>query len=184
MASGLTATVGHITVRRARPFTQCTLYSRESQWALQSWEDWGSPIDRGPIPGCFMVFVASDSEMMFGQQCPRCNGYWRSRAPSRFCPYCDLHGDNHAFLTDAQGAYIQQYSALMAQALDAPDGEHVIDLDAVADSVSSVEKPPFYYSEERQQNKFTCEECGNIADVLGRFWVLSSLWDAERYSGA
>ncbi len=133
----------------------------------------GSPIDRGPIPGCFMVFVASDSEMMFGQQCPRCSGYWRSRAPSRFCPYCDLHGDNHVFLTDAQGAYIQQYSALMAQALDAPDGEHVIDLDAVADAVSSLEKPPFYYSEERQQNKFTCEECGNVADILGRFGYCS-----------
>jgi hypothetical protein len=61
----------------------------------------------------------------------------------------------------------------MAQALDAPDGEHVIDLDAVSDAVSSLEKPPFYYSEERQQNKFTCDECGNIADILGRFGYCS-----------
>jgi hypothetical protein len=97
--------------------------------------DMGSPIDPGPIPGNFMVFIASDSERMFGGQCPLCNSYWRSEAPSRFCAYCAAGGDPHNFVTDAHSAYLQQYSALLMSAINSPeDGEHVIDLDAVAEA--------------------------------------------------
>jgi len=76
-------------------------------------------------------------------------------------------------LTEAHGAYIQQYCSLFGQAQNAPDGEHVIDLDAVADAVESIEKPPFYYAEESQQNKFTCEICGCVVDILGKFGYCS-----------
>jgi hypothetical protein len=76
-------------------------------------------------------------------------------------------------LTTAHEAFIQQYCSLFAQAQSAPDGEHTIDLDAVADAVESVEKPPFYYAEESQQNKFTCAACGCVVDILGKFGYCS-----------
>ncbi|PYU27544.1 MAG: hypothetical protein DMG32_06385 [Acidobacteria bacterium] len=60
------------------------------------------------------------------------------------------------------------------------DGEHVIDMDAVADAAGrETEKPPFYYAEESQQNRFTCAECGEVNDILGRFGYCSvcSTWN-------
>src|SRR5207245_4689203 len=54
------------------------------------------------------------------------------------------------------------------------DGDHIIDMDAVADAVGKeVEKPPFYYTEVSQQNKFTCNQCGAYNDILGRFGYCS-----------
>ena len=133
----------------------------------------GSPIDPGPVPGNLMVYIVTDSEMMWGAECPRCSAYWRSNSPSRCCVSCGLRGEPHLFLTEAHSAYIQQYCSLFARAQSAPDGEHVIDFDAVADAVESVEKPPFYYAEESQQNKFTCATCGCVVDILGKFGYCS-----------
>jgi len=134
----------------------------------------GSPHDPGPVPGCFQVYIVSDSEGMFGQQCRDCNGYWRSRSPSKFCAYCGRIGLPHEFLTDAQARYVQQYSAAFQDALShQEDGEYVIDLDAVADAVGNEEKPPFYYAEESQQNRFTCAECDSHEDILGKFGYCS-----------
>lgn len=42
----------------------------------------GAPWNAPPVPGCFPVFVSSDSSGMFGAECPECHGYWRSRHPS------------------------------------------------------------------------------------------------------
>lgn len=134
----------------------------------------GSPIDPGPVAGCFMAFIASDSEIMFGQQCFRCTAYWRSRSPSYFCAYCGARGEPHMFLTEAHGVYLQQYSALLMEALGSTDDkEHIIDMDAVADAANAIEKPPFYYAEESQQNKFECRECGCKVDILGNFGYCS-----------
>ena len=134
----------------------------------------GSPHDPGPVPGCFQVYIFSDSEGMYGRQCRACNRYWRSRSPSAFCAYCGWSGAPHEFLTDAQARYVQQYSAAFQDALShEEDGEYVIDLDAVADAVGSEEKPPFYYAEESQQNRFTCSECDSHEDILGRFGYCS-----------
>jgi hypothetical protein len=50
----------------------------------------------------------------------------------------------------------------------------VIDMDAVADAVGKeAEKPPFYYVEVSQQNKFVCNQCGSFNDILGRFGYCS-----------
>lgn len=54
------------------------------------------------------------------------------------------------FLTDAHHAFIQEYCRFFANALRQGNGQHVIDLDAVADAVKSVEKPPFYYAATNQ----------------------------------
>lgn len=43
-------------------------------------------------------------------------------------------------------------------------------MDAVADAVGKdSKKPPFYNTEESQQNKFTCSSCGEFNDVPGTF---------------
>jgi hypothetical protein len=109
----------------------------------------GTPWNPPPIPGCFPVFISSDSEGKFGYQCPRCRSYWRARGAARVCPYCGIRAARHQFLSDAQRSYVAQYCARLNQALaQIEDGEHVIDMDAVADAVGTAsEKPPFYYAE-------------------------------------
>jgi hypothetical protein len=58
---------------------------------------------------------------------------------------------------------------------DPADGVHVIDMDEVASAVGKEgEKPPFYYSEQRQQTHLKCEPCGGENDILGRFGYCSS----------
>jgi hypothetical protein len=131
----------------------------------------GSPWPASPIPGCFPVLIASDSEGMFGQKCPGCAGYWRARGLGTVCPYCGRRFAAHELLTSAQASYVKQYCDRLRDALDAEqDGVHAIDMDAVADAVGrETEKPAFYYAEESQQHKFTCEACGQINDILGTY---------------
>lgn len=112
----------------------------------------GSPIPRPPIPGCTEVFIGSDSEGLFGRLCPSCAGYWRSDSPGGRCPYCGVEGDSHNFLTQVQQHFVKEYCTLWTKAIFVDeDGTYVIDLNAVADSVNSDQKPPFYYVEESQQ---------------------------------
>ena len=91
------------------------------------------------------------------------------------CPYCGARGDRHMFLTEAQERYVAQYCERLRQALAEPqDGEHVIDMDAVANAVGkNVEKPLFYYAEESQQKRFNCSACGSFNDILGKFCYCS-----------
>ena len=134
----------------------------------------GQPSNPPPVPGCFQVFIGSDSEGLYGHQCPGCGGYWRS-ALGLVCPYCGIRAEIHNLLTPAQRSYVVQYCAKMREALEAEsDGEYVIDMDAVADAVGqSTPKPPFYYAEQSQQNKFTCDACGCSNDILGTFGYCS-----------
>ena len=84
----------------------------------------GSPLMPAPIPGCYMVFIGSDSEGKFGHECPSCNGYWRDEAGTNCCPYCGMRAEVHAFLTAAQRSYIEQYCAKIRESLAADaDGE-------------------------------------------------------------
>src|ERR1019366_7252098 len=135
----------------------------------------GSPMPSPPLPGCYMVFIGSDSEGKFGHECPQCNSYWRDEGGSNCCPYCGMRGDVHAFLMAAQRSYVEQYCAKMRELVMADvDGEYVIDMDAVADaSGNDVEKPPFYYAEKSQQNKYKCCACGSFNDILGVFGYCS-----------
>ena len=135
----------------------------------------GQPWNPAPVPGCYPVFIGSDSERMFGHQCPVCDRYWRGRCDAGFCPYCRTRARVHDFLTTAQKSYVAQYCAKMREALGADnDGDYVIDMDAVADAVGkNTEKPPFYYAEESQQNNFACSACGGLNDILGTFGYCS-----------
>src|SRR5690242_19305335 len=69
----------------------------------------GAPWNPRPHPNCVPVFIASDSEVMFGHRCYACVQYWRSDGSSTHCPYCLANGDKHMFLTAAQCRYIEQY---------------------------------------------------------------------------
>src|SRR5258708_2990302 len=88
----------------------------------------GSPLPAAPIAGCFLVFIGSDSEGLYGRQCPDCGGYWRNQLGT-ICPYCGYRGEVHDLLTTAQRSYVRQVCARMTEALEGEDGEHVINMD-------------------------------------------------------
>jgi len=105
-----------------------------------------------PTPGCFPVFIASDSQGKFGHHCPSCNGYWRSGPWPNLCPYCATTALGYQFLSEAQLRYIRHYCDVLSNALvAASDGEVVIDMDTVADATGKAgKKPTFYVSEQSQ----------------------------------
>lgn len=139
----------------------------------------GQPWNPSPALGSLSIFIASDTQGMFGHQCQNCGGYWRSEAsPARWrmtCPYCGLRAESHAFLTDGQLRYAKACCDLIEQALSSDkDGESVVDMDKVADAVGKdCEKPKFYYAEQSQQNKYTCLACNELNDILGRYGYCS-----------
>jgi len=90
------------------------------------------------------------------------------------CPYCGSEADRHQFLTGAQRKYVAHYCETLNEAQEAGDGDYTINMDEVADATaSSNEKPPFYYSELRRQNLFTCDACGARSDILGIYGYCS-----------
>jgi len=117
----------------------------------------GVPLNPPPVPDCIPVFIASDSQGKFGGQCPSCGGYWRSATTLVICPYCAASGERHRFLTACPNAVtFCKYCQRLREAIsDEKDGDHVIDMDAVADAAGKdIEKPPFYYSEEVSKTSF------------------------------
>lgn len=132
-----------------------------------------------PYPDCIPVFIGSDSQGLFGHECAACKGYWRSKAvPALWnltCPYCGTSADTHQFLTPGQRRYVEAVYDLTVKAAHADtDGKHVIDMDQVADQVAKTgERPSFYYTEETQQNHYTCGVCGSGDDILGLYGYCS-----------
>lgn len=128
-----------------------------------------------PIPGCFPVWIASDSQGKFGHNCPHCKGYWRSGPWPNVCPYCATMAPGYQFLSEAQQRYVHHYCKVLSEALSSVvDSEVVIDMDEVADAVGKEgERPAFYISEQSQQRKFTCGACDEFNDILGRFGYCS-----------
>jgi hypothetical protein len=135
----------------------------------------GSQMPAPPMPGCYLVFIGSDSEGLYGRQCATCGGYWRNKL-GVVCPYCGTRDEVHGQLTPAQRSYVTQYCNRMSEVIEkGEEGEYIIDMDVVADAVGQqAEKPPFYYAEESQQHKFTCDACGEITDILGTYGYCSS----------
>lgn len=132
----------------------------------------GAPWPQPPVPGCYPVFICSDSTGMFGAQCPSCNQYWRHEGGVFCCPYCGIQiAGRHLALTEGQRRFVSHFCDTLNEALaSAEPGVHQIDIDAVVDLVGKGHpKPPFYHAEERQQNLFVCIGCGARTDVLGRF---------------
>jgi hypothetical protein len=128
-----------------------------------------------PCPGCYPVYVASDSEGKFGHTCPSCKGYWRSGPWPNLCPYCSIKAEGFQFLSESQLQYVRHYCETLSNALRSRSSEEVIiDMDVVADAVGKeLLKPSFYVSEKSQQYKFKCNTCGEFNDILGHFGYCS-----------
>ena len=91
------------------------------------------------------------------------------------CPNCGKDGKPHQFLTEGQVHFVETSCHLYNDSLAQDrDGEYSIDLDKIADAVNSgTERPKFYYVEETQQNRYKCDTCGDLQDILGRFGYCS-----------
>ena len=130
---------------------------------------------------CLQVFIGSDTHGLFGHRCPECREYWRSRTvPETWnitCPYCGTSAETFHFLTAEQVRFVRAVCALAVEAY-ANDhvGQYVIDMDPVADRVAAKpdQRPSFYYTEQSQQHRYTCDACGASDDILGRYGYCSS----------
>ena len=115
------------------------------------------------------VWMISDKEGLFGRTCSECKSYFRSDCVTEdtACPYCG-HWDNCvAFITPNHQEFITQYCKLFIEALE-QQKELIVNLNEFIDSLAD-NKPTWIYSEERQQNRFSCKNCGTIVDVLGDY---------------
>lgn len=113
------------------------------------------------------AFLFSDQEGLFGRTCPRCGQYFRTTAVGTndsSCPYCGYRDTSLAFLTKNQIKFLETFLNTL---LDAPDGETVIDLDKLIETLPD-NKSTWVYAEERQQTRFTCA-CKAESDVLGEY---------------
>jgi hypothetical protein len=131
----------------------------------------GQPWNPKLHPSCVPVFIGSDSEGMFGHECPQCEKYWRAPvAPDSWnmtCPYCGVQASTHMFLTAAQKRFVVAWMAHIEKTIDvAADGDFALDMDAVADEAT---RGGDIYSEQSQQNKFQCHACGAVNDILGQY---------------
>jgi hypothetical protein len=139
----------------------------------------GSRLEYWPIVGMNMnptreapmvpVFLVSDKEQFFGRTCPKCEGYFRTAKTGNVlhCPYCSIKANLIRFTTKNQVQFIDE---VRKKYLAGFSGEEVeeIDLDAIARALPN-NRPIWAYSEERQQNRFTCEKCENRYDILGEY---------------
>src|SRR5258708_28673917 len=104
-----------------------------------------------PYPNCLPVFIGSDSQGLFGNQCPACNGYWRSQSVSPVwnitCPYCGGSAEGHHFLTPGQRRHREAVCGLTMKAVHArADGGYVIGMDPGADDPAKTAARPRVYS--------------------------------------
>lgn len=142
----------------------------------------GQPWNPPPLANCIAVFMASDSQGMFGHECPQCKKHFRTKnIPSKFpltCPYCGLRAESYYFLTPPQNAYILHYVKSLKNALEEIQENTttnvVIDMDAIADSVNTKPRPDFYYTSTTQQTEFKCSTCNSYNDIRGRYGYCAS----------
>ncbi len=142
----------------------------------------GTPWNTPPFPNCIAVMMASDSQGKFGHECPDCKKHFRSGGiPAKFpltCPYCGVRAEAYHFLTPPQKSYISHYiESLHAAIYEAKPGttsEIVIDMNAIADSITDEPRPDFYYTSTAQQTEFSCSKCNSYNDIRGRYGYCAS----------
>jgi len=123
----------------------------------------GPPPPEALIP----VWIMSDREGLFGRTCPKCRSYFRTDwvTERTACPYCGHWDHCLAFTTENQREFVAQYCKLFLETL-ARENEVIVDLTQLT---LTNNKPQWMYSEERQQNRFDCENCETTVDVLGDY---------------
>ncbi len=124
-----------------------------------------------PDPPSPMVatLILSDQMGFYGRTCPNCEAYFRMTNPAEIilCPYCSHRNRNETFTTKNQLNFINKirvsYSAAFENSKDL-----VIDLDEIAEGLPE-NRPAFVYTEQTQQNRFTCPRCNTSYDILGEY---------------
>lgn len=142
----------------------------------------GTPWNTPPFPNCIAVMMASDTQGRFGHECPHCKKHFRSPSiPSRFpltCPYCGLRAESFHFLTPPQNKYIPHYTDQLNSAIYKAEpgstSEVIIDMDALADSITDKPRPDFYYTSTIQQTEFHCSQCNSYNDIRGKYGYCAS----------
>lgn len=124
-----------------------------------------------PPPQLAPVMIVSDREGFFGRNCPECHSYFRTTRPAEVlaCPYCSHRDRNERFTTENQLLFVTRVREAYRQAIESKQTV-TIDLDKIARDLPS-NRPAWAYSEESQQNRFTCPgpDCHTDYDILGEY---------------
>lgn len=136
---------------------------------LEYWPMHGVNMNPKPEAPMVPVMLVSDREQFFGRTCPNCNAYFRTRhvAEALLCPYCSTRAPLIRFTTENQLRFIDEVRQKWVDGFKGNDLEE-IDLDAITKALPD-NRPSWSYSEELQQNRFTCEKCNNRFDILGEY---------------
>ena len=158
-------------------------YSQANPWPVSMFQVCvsfeGEVLDTVPFGGMgqvipypqpsLLAWVISDRHGMFGRRCPKCCSYFRINVcpGDRFCPYCGYSGKSIDFLTDNQLKYIGIFCKSFIAAHN-EDNDVILDLDNLVAELPE-NKPQWLYSEEKQQNNYSCENCKMKYDILGEY---------------
>lgn len=122
-----------------------------------------------PPPQLAPIMIVSDREGLFGRNCPQCRSYFRTSSPRELCacPYCSHRDRNERFTTENQLLFVTRVREAYREAIQSKQTV-TIDLDKIARDLPA-NRPAWAYSEERQQNRFTCPGCQTVYDILGEY---------------
>lgn len=114
-----------------------------------------------------LTYVQSDSQGMWGRNCPSCRKYFRTTHvfDPTHCPYCSAAEPGIRFVSQDQRVYIRAcYDAFARAHLYKRNVS--LDIGDITDA-----KLAWHYSEEKLQLHFVCEtpKCGTQTDVLGEY---------------
>lgn len=122
-----------------------------------------------PPPQLAPIMVVSDREGLWGRTCPQCHSYFRTSSPREICacPYCSHRDRNDRFTTENQLLFVTRVREAYREAIESKK-TITIDLNKIARELPA-NRPAWAYSEERQQNRFTCPGCQTVYDILGEY---------------
>lgn len=142
----------------------------------------GSSWNAPPLPNCYPVFMASDTQGKFAHECPVCKKQFRSNSfpatHALICPYCRSSNESFHYLTQGQNNYISHYLETLFQGLESISGSGsvsiTIDMDAVVGLTSDSDKPTYFYTSTKQQTEIICTNCNSYTDILGKYGFCSN----------
>jgi hypothetical protein len=136
---------------------------------LEYWPVQGMNMNPEPEAPMVPVMLVSDKERFFGRSCPKCRAYFRTVhvAERMWCPYCSIRAPLIRFTTENQLRFIDEVRKKWVDGFNGGNLDE-IDLGAIAKELPD-NRPHWSYSEELQQYRFNCGQCGNRFDILGEY---------------
>ena len=136
----------------------------------------------------FEIDLKTDEDGMLGRECPNeaCSGYFKIKPGTGIldgnfqptCPYCGIQADSQDFSTQEQIEYAKSLVVREVQkALGADLLKWGKDLERtvrggfiqIKTEYKSTPMPIYYYEEKELETTLTCEECGLVYSVFGKF---------------